>query len=247
MCYTRCLHSSLMALTAAFVLAAPALAHTTLETPTMSEGVRVLNNVQIGHACGTGTRVIGTSVVFPDGKDSTLLVGGQPYNGVLTDILANWGPNIQPLLNRAVFDMVDEKNDPSGNVVGFWGGGGPGMPDHMVAYVPFRVNATTFSASSCATSVKFRVNIVDVCRLTDAGHLHDVGVAHFWTHNTLKTIYDASADDAASLTITRNLSTNPLPAACNGTGLNVEVRPSAAQLNRDLPIRIDGKQIWPQP
>ena len=44
----------------------------------MSEGVRVVNNAQIGHACGTGTSVIGTSVVFPDGVDSTLLVNGLP-------------------------------------------------------------------------------------------------------------------------------------------------------------------------
>ncbi len=225
-----------------------AFAHTTLETSSMSEGVRVVNNAQIGHACGTNTSVIGTSVVFPDGVDSTLLVNGLPYSGLLSDFISNWGPNIQPMISRAVFTTVDKKLSPTGKTVGFWAGGGAGMPDNMVGYIPFRVNATNFNPASCATSVKFRVSIVDACVITTADHLHDDGVAHFWTSNTLKTVYDSpTADDAANLTINRNLTTNPLPPACGGTGIAVEVRATAAQLNRDMPIRINGVQIWPKP
>ncbi len=224
-------------------------AHTTLETVTMGEGVRVLNNEQIGHACGTGTSVIGTSAVFPDGKDSTLLVNGQPYTGLLSDFISNWGPNIQPLTSRAVFDMINEKNDANGNVVGFWGAGGPGMPANMVAYIPFRVNATNFNPLSCATSVKFHVSIVDVCKVTNASHLRDAGVANFWTSPTLGTVYDTAipGDDVAALTITRNLGTNPMPSSCGGVGTSVDVRSSASQLNRDMPVRINGVQVWPQP
>ncbi|HTQ99232.1 MAG TPA: hypothetical protein VMH83_04545 [Candidatus Acidoferrum sp.] len=234
---------------AMLMTASLAQAHTTLETPAMSEGVRVLNNEQIGHACGAGTSVIGTSVVFPDGKDSTLLVNGAPYNGTLSDFISNWGPNIQPLLNHAVFNYIDEKNDANGNVVGFQAGGGAGMPDHMVAYVPFRVNATNFNPASCATSVKFHVSIVDICKITDGTHIHDAGVANFWTSNTLSTNYDSSSasEDAASLTINRNLAANPLPASCGGVGTSVDVRNSALQLNRDMPIRINGTTVWPQP
>lgn len=224
-----------------------ALGHTTLETVSMSEGVRVVNNVQIGHACGNGTSVIGTSVVFPDGLDSTLLVNNQPYTGKLTDFITAWGPNIQPLVNRAVFTDVDEKNDPLGNVVGLWAGGGKGMPNHMVGYVPFRVNATNINPQSCATSVRFQVSIVDICEITTTSRLHEAGVAEFWTSNTLKTVYDnATTDNSARLTITRNLTTNPLPASCNGTGTAVEVRISPAQLQRDMPIRYNGVQIWPK-
>ncbi len=213
----------------------------------MSEGVRVVNNVMIGHACGTGTSVIGTSVVFPDGVDSTILVNKQAYNGKLSDFITAWGPNIQPLLDRSVFTTVDEKNGPTGNVVGLWAGGGPGMPDHMVGYVPFRVNATSINPQSCATSVRFQVSIVDVCSVTTSAQLHNDGVAEFWTSNTLSTLFDnRSADNSARLTITRNLTTNPLPAACAGTGSEVEVRISPAQLQRDMPIRINGVQVWPK-
>ncbi|MES2626286.1 MAG: hypothetical protein V4628_13465 [Pseudomonadota bacterium] len=224
-----------------------ASAHTTLETSSMSEGVRVLNNIQVGHACGASTSVIGTSVVFPDGADSTLLENGVVHTGLLTDFITNWGPNIQPLVDRSVFTNIDEKNGPSGNVVGLWAGGGAGIPDHMVGYVPFRVNATNINPASCATSVRFYVSIVDVCKITDAASLHQDGVAHFWTHNTLGTVYDnTSADDAARLTITRNLVTNPLPASCGATGTTVEVKVSPTQLERDMPIKIQGTRIWPK-
>lgn len=225
-----------------------AAAHTSFETSVMSEGVRIVNNLQIGHACGAGTSVLGSSVVFPDGIDSTILAGGAPYAGSLSDFLSNWGPNIQPLMNRAVFNTVDEKQGPNGNVVGFWAGGGAGIPDHMVGYVPFRVNATNIVPQSCAVSVRFLVNVVDVCAITSAAQLHDPGVAEFWTHNDLGTIYDrrsASGDGVARLTITRNLASNPLPASC-GAGFVVDVKASPAQVERDMPIRVQGVQVWPK-
>jgi hypothetical protein len=228
------------------VIVTGAQGHTTLETSTMSEGVRVVNNLQIGHACGEGTSIIGTSVVFPDGKDSTILVNGQAHNGPLTDFITNWGPNIQPLVDRSVFTNVDEKNGPTGNVVGMWAGGGPGIPNHMVGYVPFRVNATSINSLSCATSVRFYVAVIDVCEVTTQADLHKSGVAEFWTHNTLNTIYDSKeADNAARLTFTRNLATNPLPSSC-GAGSAVEVKISPTQLQRDMPIKINGVQIWPK-
>ena len=228
----------------------PALvsAHTTLETSTVVEGVRVVNNLQIGHACGTGTSVVGTSVVFPDGKDSTILVNNAQYSGPLSDFVSNWGPNIQPLVSRAVYNNYDEKNGPTGNVVGFWAGGGAGIPNHMVGYLPFRVNATNIVPASCAVSVRFTVNIVDVCKITGEAELHQDGVAEFWTHNALGTIYDrksATDDGAAQLTSTRNTANNPLPASC-GAGSTVVVRPSAAQIVRDIPISIQGVRVWPK-
>lgn len=230
------------------LLNAPAFAHTTLETSTLPEGTRVLNNLQIGHACGAGTHVYGTSVVFPDGIDSSLLVDGAPYTGTLGDFVTNWGPNIQPLFNRAVFNTVDEKNGPLGNVVGFWAGGGAGMPDHMVGYIPFRVNATNINPQSCATSVRFHVNVVDICAITDASGLHNTGIAEFWTHNDLGTPYDRQStldDGPARLTITRNTNTNPLPNSC-AAGTTVDVKVSKAQLERDMPIRHMGVQVWPK-
>ncbi|TYP94579.1 MULTISPECIES: hypothetical protein [Nitrosomonas] len=229
-----------------------ALAHTRLEVPLVTENVRVTNNVTIGHGCGEKA-IIGTSVVFPDGTDSTITVGGQPHNGTLTDFVSNWGPNVQPLQTRAVFDFVDEKQGPTGNVVGFWSGGGSGMPAHMNAFVPFRVSATNIEPTSCAKSVKFFVSIVDICEITGidalrSGSGESGGPVNLWTHNNLGTPYDrvgAEDDGPASLTINRDLTNNPLPGSCNG-GVDVEVKPSAAQINRDMPIKFNGQQVWPQ-
>ncbi|SDY04172.1 hypothetical protein [Nitrosomonas sp. Nm33] len=228
------------------------LAHTRLEVPIVTEGVRVTNNVAIGHGCGEKA-IIGTSVVFPDGTDSTITVGGQPHNGPLTDFVSNWGSNVQPLQTRAVFDFVDEKQGPTGNVVGFWSGGGSGMPAHMNAFVPFRVSATNIEPTSCAKSVKFFVSIVDICEISGIDALRNGsgesgGVANLWTHNNLGTPYDrvsAEDDGPASLTINRDLTKNPLPGSCNG-GVDVEIKPSAAQINRDMPIKFNGQQVWPE-
>lgn len=224
-------------------------AHTRFDVTTLQEGVRATNNIAISHSCSATSRTIGTSVVFPDGTDSIITTSGLPFSGTLASILTNWGPNIQPLFTTSPFTDVDEKNGPTGNVVGFWAGGGPGMPNHMLAMVPFRFNATNFVPESCVTSVRFFVSIADICEITTADKMHEDGKVEFWTHNNLGTIFDRVSptdNGPATLTLTRNLTTNPLPAAC-GTGISVDVKPSAAQINRDMPIKYNGVQVWPAP
>lgn len=230
-----------------------AFSHTRLETPTVQDGVRVTNNIVIGHGCGaegtaTGERrpVIGSSVVFPDGVDSTITLDGQPYAGNLSDFISNWG-NI-PKLNysRAVFDLQGSKTDSQGNVLGFWVGGNP-VPVDMNGYVSFRTSAVLFSeepTAACVSSVKFYISIVDICEITPTSGFSESTVG-LWTHNSLGTPYDRKGtedDGPASLTVTR---TSALPASC-GTGQVVEVKPSAAQINRDMPIIYNGQQVWPQ-
>ena len=220
-----------------------ASAHTRLETATVAENTRVTNNVIIGHGCGE-KNVIGTSVVFPDGVDSTITVDGQPHAGALTDYVQNWGNLIQKNYSKAVFSFEDEKTDSKNNVVGFWAGGGGSLPHHLNGYIPFRAGAVIIEPTSCAKSVKFYISIADICEITPVSGFSSETV-NLWTHNALGTPYDrvsATDDGPASFTVTR---TSALPASC-GTGVAVEVKPSAAQINRDLPIKLDGNQIWPQ-
>ncbi len=237
--------------TAVLMLAAVyAMAHTRLETPAMMEGVRAMNNVVIGHGCGA-KGVIGTSVVFPDGTDSTITINGVPYDGPLSDFVTNWGPNIQPVQSKALFDHGGVKTNPLGNRVGFWAGGGEPLDPAMLGLVPFRVNATNLAPQSCASSVRFWVSIVDVCEITGVDELqyggHDGGSVGLWTHHDLGTPYDAATSGGpASLVINRNTASNPLPASC-GAGFEVQVKPSATQIERDMPIFYQGIQIWPEP
>lgn len=216
-------------------------AHTTIETPSIPEGTRVSNNVVIGHGCGE-RNAIGTSVVFPDGVDSTITVDGQPHTGVLTDFVQNWGNLNQKVYSKAVFTFQGETLDASGNVSGFWAGGGDSLPHDLIGYIPFRTSAAIIEPESCAASVKFHVNIVDICEITPVSGFSDETISR-WTLAGLGTPYDRTEDGAASLTITR---TSALPDSCGGVGKVVEVKPSAAQINRDMPIKLNGNQVWPQ-
>jgi hypothetical protein len=221
-------------------------AHTRLEVPEISEGVRTTNHVIVGHGCGENN-VIGTSVVFPDGVDSTILVDGQPHSGALTEFIKNWGNQNQKVYSKAVFTSQDEKMDALGaNVVGFWAGGGDPLPHNLAGYIPFRTGAVEFEAASCAASVKFYVSIADICEITPVSGFNE-NTVNFWTHNNLGTPYDrvSTTDDGpAPLTIKR---TSALPASCGATGVVVEVKPSAEQIKRDMPIKMNGSQIWPAP
>lgn len=219
-----------------------AFAHTTLDVSTIPENIRTGNNIVIGHGCEERD-VIGTSVVFPDGLDSTITVDGQPHAGALTDFVQNWTNMNQQVYSKAVFDFQGEKLDPSGeNVVGFWAGGGNSLPTALAGYVPFRTGAVIIEPTSCAASVKFHIPVVNVCEITPTSGFNDQTVS-LWTLAGLGTPYDRPDDAAATLTITR---ISALPASCGTTGTAVEVKPSAAQINRDMPIKMDGTQIWPQ-
>lgn len=236
-----------------------AVAHTRLETSTFAAGMRQANNVVITHGCGNemggSNPVIGTSVVFPDGQDSVIMVDGAPYDGAIDDFLDNWGNRHQAFFDRSVFDDMGEKNDELGNVVGFWAAGGKGMPPNFYARVPFRINAINFTEGSCAKSVKVMVEIADICKVTRANKLHEVGVADLWTHTSdspmragQSTIYDREGPNdngPASYTLTNpEFTTNP--GACESWH-EVVMSPSAAQINRDMPIvNSKGKQVWPK-
>jgi hypothetical protein len=163
----------------------------------------------------------------------------------LIDYVQNWSNSNQKILSRAVFSYEDEKTDTNGNVVGFWAGGGSPLPYQLLGFIPFRTNAVIIEPKSCAKSVKFYISIADVCQITPASGF-SAETVNLWTHNSLGTPYDrvsATDDGPASLTITR---TSALDASCGGVGVAVEVKPSAKQINRDMPIKIDGTQIWPQ-
>ena len=241
--------ATVFATTVAF-MSTSLLAHTRLEVPEVTEGVRTSNNLVIGHGCGENN-VIGTSVVFPDGADSTVTVDGAAYTGKITDFIENWGNLNQQIYNTAVFTFQEEKEDDKENVVGFWSGGGNSLPRHLTAYIPFRVRAATFKADSCAASVKVYVSIADICQITPISGFSADSV-NFWTHSNLDPPYDRADDPAdpsgnsgpATLTFKR---ASALPASCNGKGTVVEMRPSAAQINRDMPIKFNGTQVWPKP
>ncbi len=224
-----------------------AFSHTRLEIPTVAENLRVTNNVVISHGCGEGTNVIASSIVFPDGVDSIIKVDGTQTTDVVDNFVSNYGNLYQKILNHSVFNAENEKFDANGNTVGFWVKAGK-MPDSYTAYLPFRAGALAIEPTSCAVSVKVAVSIADICKITNIASFAE-GILNLWTP-AVGSDYDGPGlhgfNSPATLTVTRDLVNNPLDASC-GAGLAVEVIPSAAQLNRDMPIVNNGKQVWPKP
>jgi len=226
-------------------------AHTRLQINTLDENTRSYNTVVIGHGCDDGRAVIGTSVIFPDGVDSVLEDITDPQNPKalrqpLSSVVKNWGGLLSVVKTKEIFDYQGIKRDANGKIIGFWAGGGEGLPDGgWLGLVPFRINGVQFDENACAKSVTFVVPIADICQITPASGFSNSTV-NLWTP-AVGSHFDGPGLDGfnspATLKINRK---SALPASC-GAGIDVKVIPSAAQINRDLPIKIGNQQIWPRP
>jgi hypothetical protein len=133
-------------------------------------------------------------------------------------------------------------------IIGFWGGNGK-IYDNNLGLIPFSTNAINIVSTSCAKSVTFVLAIADVCQITRVSGFNN-GTVNLWTP-VVGSDYDGSAtgtsnsyNSPATLTVARNLNTNPIPSSC-GTGVDVTITPSAAQLNHDMQVDYNGKQVWP--
>jgi hypothetical protein len=232
---------SRLALLLLVLLPAPAaLAHTTIKSQA-TEGVRDDNALRIGHGCEGGHGVIAQSVVFP--TDAPDLSSSDP-NAAVTDLseviaqgsLAGLAQSIQ---DRSIFQHQSEVVDANGNAVGFQARWGKLEPE-LAGRVPFQFAAPTFLPESCAKRLLIRVAIADICSLRKP--LLEPAKVNLWIPDNGSQIATAALaagvegiGGPATLTVNRNLATNPLPAAC-GAGTDVSVSPSAAQIDRDLPI-----------
>ncbi len=232
-------------------------AHTRLQAPTIDENSAGFgsnyNHEIISHGCANldsgqnDINTIATILVFPDGTDSAITVGGEASDKTLIDFVSNWGSPVQKIQSRDLFDIEDEIKDPLGNVLGYWAASlnNTGLNGGLTGSVPFRTSGVIFEPTSCAKTVKFIVSIADICKLTDAANFNSSTV-QLWTP-AVGSMFDGIEGESkgynspASLTVNR---TGELPEGC-GDGLDVVVTPSAAQLNRDMTIEIDGTQVWP--
>lgn len=156
-----------------------AFSHTSLEIPSVAEGVRLTNNVVIGHSCGEGKNTIASSTVFPDGVDSIIKVNGAVSSDTIDTYVSNFGNLYQKVLDHSVFESENEKKDASGNVVGFWVKDGK-MPEGYTVYLPFRASAMLIEPTSCARSIKVVMGTVDICKITPISRFGD-GIVELWT------------------------------------------------------------------
>ena len=124
--------------TAAMVAASQgAFAHTRLETPTVHEGTKVHNRVNIGHGCPPTTArrpTFGTNVVFPNAVSYTPVIGVDSSSEARalpkcippTRLLTYYAPlaGIGTFIRiGGPWDAANIKADSANNIDGFWAGG----------------------------------------------------------------------------------------------------------------------------
>ena len=233
------------------IAVAAAGAHTTIRSQA-TESVTDDNALKIGHGCetpdGGHIPVVTQSVVFPSDAPELATSDGSAISGLPAVIeqgtLAGLARAIQ---DRSVFRSQQVKVDALGNQIGFSAQGGSLNVD-TPGRVPFQFTAPKFVANSCAKRLLVKVAIADVC-LLGKGLADSIqpGKVNLWIPDNgsqFAAIGKPLGIDGiaapATLTVNRNLTTNPLPASC-GAGIDVTVTPSAADVTANLPI----PGVWP--
>nr|MCH9638631.1 hypothetical protein [Betaproteobacteria bacterium] len=156
------------------------------------------------------------------------------------------------IVSKDVFDTTELIMDSQGlNPIGFWAAGGSIPAHNHIGRLPLTISSVGIQPESCAHTVRIVPAIANICNVTgvdgiDGSDSDNLNV-DFWTAPDVGTIYDAPAwNYPAQYNVERDLETNPLPASC-GDGFAVRIYPGVDQLNRNMPVSIDGTQVWPAP
>lgn len=245
---------------ALFASAPTAYAHTTIRDAG-KENTRLYTAATITHGCAAKEDdptipVIAQSMVFPNFTDSILtrLDTSQPI--ALTEVIdtaTTWlpiGPN--GIQDKNIFEKQKEvaesvevaepgkenKVIPVTRGFRFWKGN---LRTDLIGIVPFRVDGIKFVTSSCVKNLLVRIAIANWC--TRSQSEDEDNRVDAWIGKTTPAFDDTGVVSVGfwpTLTIARDLATNPLPEGCNG-GFDVAIEPSNADIDRNLPI----KGFWP--
>lgn len=237
-----------------------AMAHTRLTVASTPESSSAHGSsttaVNIPHGCGDNP-VIGNVFFLPDTTDAIVHTSADNFENFETpdgDNALNYivsSPFIRLIKSNDVYATQEFINDPLGNPIGFWAAGGSLPAHNWVGQLPFNITSVAIQPDSCASKVVLVPAIANVCNVTamadiDGTNTDDPNV-DFWSPPGVGSpFYGPDWSSPATFTVERDLEKNPLPASC-GDGVAVRLIPSAAQLNRDMPIKIDGEQVWPLP
>lgn len=224
------------------------LAHSKFQITTAEEGATVYNNISIGHGCEnpkpeitTKLPVIANRMILPDAT-GTVFVNGVATSEPITNYLTNWPgtlfKNVPSTSTFATQDVVLTSDATSPIGKSSTSGKVPG--DFNTGLIPFVLKAPSIKTGpdNCALSVTLEGAIADICKFTTTKNL-TVHTANIWMSAGTGSKFDSYNLDGlgspALFKITR-LITNPIPAGC-GAGTIVVIKPTATQLNTDLPIK----------
>lgn len=237
------------------------LAHSSFQTATGVEGDKVYNNIVVGHGCDNkdpakaSVPVIANNMVLANGQDSTILIDGIINSAAkASDYLTNWPSalvkNIPStdtfkkqdaiLYSADGYKFTSYGEDVYFSVIGKTSLDGSIPGSFNTGLIPFVMTAPGIVTGSgnCAKTVIIEGAIADICKFTNTKGLA-AWTSNIWMPSGTGSKFDIFAlhglGSPAKFTVTRKTA-NPLDASC-GVGQEITIRPSAAQLNRDLPIK----------
>jgi hypothetical protein len=219
-----------------------AVAHTTFRA-TALEGNTQDNVLTINHGCESSAgdkSVVAQSVVLPGESGDISASDGSTITSVAEILEQGTLAGLVSLVqDRSIFLTQNEKTDVNGEVVGFHGKNGI-LSTELHGRVPMITNGVTFLADSCVSRLRVEAAVADIC-VTSKPTIQ-AGKVNLWipdNGSTYATLGAAAGvegvGDPARLTINRDLTANPLSAAC-GAGITVTITPTAADINTKLGI-----------
>lgn len=225
-------------------------AHTTLQISSVTEGGSTYtsnyNNLVIGHGCKNGiagtpnSPVIANTYIWPEFATATVWVDGSATLIHPTTLINQPKITTMPGTNVFAKNGINWGSDttfttPVGAYA--WQGNLPGSG--AKGFVPLVVGQTHIVPASCAKSVTFEVDVLDVCKITTFAGASEKTV-DVWASNVgskwdAKTA-PADLGAAAKYTVKRDLVNNPLPSCTPSGGIDYVIKASAAQIDEQLLI-----------
>lgn len=225
-------------------------AHTTLQVSSITEGgskyTSNYNNIVIGHGCKNGiagtpnSPIIANTYIWPELASAIVWVDGSATT--IDPLTLINQPKITPMPGKNIFEKNglnwgSDKTFTTPVGAYAWQGDLPGSG--AKGFVPLSVGETHIVPASCAKSVTFEVNDLDVCKITTfAGASEkyvDVWASNVGSKWDTKTPLD-HLGAAAKYKVNRDLLNNPLPSCTPSGGIDYVIKASAAQIDSQLNI-----------
>jgi hypothetical protein len=255
---------AICSLTSAICGASPhVFAHTGIKD-SATEGTTLYTAFAITHGCaadhdGPQSPVVAQSAVFPNGPAAvSVKVGVDPdgHDGPKTapETPINLADHIDGAIggliglspgaiqDKSVFGAIREVINASEQVRAIHLTKGK-LQTNLVGLTPFRVSTPNFLPDSCARSLQIRVAVANWCSTSQ--NRNDDTRVDVWIGRTTSKFNDKGVVSVGfwpTLTVTRDLTNNPLPEGC-GDGFDIAVSPTDAQIDTFLPIQ----GYWPKP
>lgn len=229
------------------------------------EGTGATLRISLGHGCTHSGEAYSTryaTALFPNGAnpnlagvayttDGTTNYGGNALFGIKPVSDYNW-KEIQPIMGDVPQYYSNGVKTMDVRAIHWrWGY----IPDNFVGIAEVRVNFPKFIPSTCYNKITVDVPVIQYCandpkngqddawirdRIGKGKDIHRIfawikaPTSNFPTDTVIAPGY------VASLTIVRNLTTNPLPESCGGAGQTLELYPTAGEIDSYL-VPSDGK------